>query len=274
MHSSQQQLAVLESSKFQLLTYRNVFKRIKFLCPFNIHNGHGLTNNTPVHLQVKLAKLLKTIVKDIFYLYNQHLRTSSRHQRHRKSPRPVFSHHPPALSTTFLQLSQCRIPTLFAVGSFYLHLNPGVHILWNSKTITYHDTVCSLMSHSCVTICLFSITICWWPTSSLALQWLQMGAIVSQITSLTIVFSTVISDADQRKHQSSASLAFVRGIHRGPVNSPHKWPITRKIFPFDDVIMAPIYQWELYPDSLQSKAFTRPVDRILSVNGDLPFKTN
>ena len=64
-----------------------------------------------------------------------------------------------------------------------------------------------------------------------------MGAIASQITSLTIVCSTVYSDADQRKHQSHASLAFVWGIHRGPVNSPHKWPVTRKIFPFDDVIM-------------------------------------
>ena len=53
-----------------------------------------------------------------------------------------------------------------------------------------------------------------------------MGAVASQITSLTIVYSTVYSDADQRKHQSSASLAFVRGIHRGPVNSPHKWPVT------------------------------------------------
>ena len=64
-----------------------------------------------------------------------------------------------------------------------------------------------------------------------------MGAITSQITSLTIVYSILYSDADQRKHQSSASLAFVRGIHRGPVNSPHKWPVTRKIFPFYDVIM-------------------------------------
>ena len=45
------------------------------------------------------------------------------------------------------------------------------------------------------------------------------------------------SDADQIKHQSSASLAFVWGIHRSPVNSPHKWPVTRKMFPFDDVIM-------------------------------------
>ena len=64
-----------------------------------------------------------------------------------------------------------------------------------------------------------------------------MGAIASQITSLTIVYSIVYSDVNQRKHQSSASLAFVRGIHRGPVNSPHKWPVTRKMFPFDDVIM-------------------------------------
>ena len=64
-----------------------------------------------------------------------------------------------------------------------------------------------------------------------------MGTIASQITGLTIVYSIVYSDADQRKHQSSASLAFVRGIHRGPVNSPHKWPVPRKMFPFDDIIM-------------------------------------
>ena len=64
-----------------------------------------------------------------------------------------------------------------------------------------------------------------------------MDTIASQITSLTIVYSTVYSDADQRKHQSSASLALVRGIHRGPVNFPHRWPVTRKMFPFDDVIM-------------------------------------
>ena len=61
-----------------------------------------------------------------------------------------------------------------------------------------------------------------------------MGTIASQITSLTTVYSTVYLDADQRKHQSSASLAFVRGIYRGP----HKWPVTRKMFPFDDVIMS------------------------------------
>ena len=64
-----------------------------------------------------------------------------------------------------------------------------------------------------------------------------MGAMASQITRLTIVYSTVYLGADQRKHQSSAWLAFVQGIHQWPVNSPHKWPVTRKMFPFDDVIM-------------------------------------
>ena len=64
-----------------------------------------------------------------------------------------------------------------------------------------------------------------------------MGAAASQITSLTTVYSTVYSYVDQRKHQSSASLAFVQGIHRSPVNSPHKGPVTQKMFPFDDVIM-------------------------------------
>ena len=64
-----------------------------------------------------------------------------------------------------------------------------------------------------------------------------MGAMATQITSLPIVYSTVYSRRRSKKHQSSASLAFVRGIHRWPVNSPHKGPVTRKMFPFDDVIM-------------------------------------
>ena len=64
-----------------------------------------------------------------------------------------------------------------------------------------------------------------------------MSSMSSQITGVFIVRTTVHSGADQRKHQSSASLAFVRGIRGWPVNSPHKWPVTRKIFPLDDVIM-------------------------------------
>ena len=64
-----------------------------------------------------------------------------------------------------------------------------------------------------------------------------MGAMASQITCLTIAYLTVYSDADQRKHQSSASLAFVRGIHRRPVNSPHKWASNAENVSIHDVIM-------------------------------------
>ena len=94
-----------------------------------------------------------------------------------------------------------------------------------------------------------------------------MGAMASQITSLPIVYSTVYSGADQRKHQNSASLTFVWGIQRWPVNSPHKWPMTRKMVPFDDVIMLYIYTYILiitvkpiqhlafgYPDSSYCQA--------------------
>ena len=77
-----------------------------------------------------------------------------------------------------------------------------------------------------------------------------MNATASQITSLAIVYSSIYWDADLRKNPSSASLAFVRGIHRGPVNSPHKGAGTRKMFPFDDVIMTQTYgkvNQALYP---------------------------
>ena len=64
-----------------------------------------------------------------------------------------------------------------------------------------------------------------------------MGTMTSRITTVSIVYSTVCSGADQRKHQNSTSLAFVMGIHRWPVDSTHKGPVTRQMFPFDDVVM-------------------------------------
>ena len=64
-----------------------------------------------------------------------------------------------------------------------------------------------------------------------------MSVMASQLTSITIIYSTVYSGVDQRKHQSSASLAFMRGIHLWPVNSLHKRPVTRKMFSFDDAII-------------------------------------
>ena len=63
-----------------------------------------------------------------------------------------------------------------------------------------------------------------------------MSAMASQITGVSIVYSAVCSGAG-KKHQHSASLDFVRGTYRWPVNSPHKGPLTRKMFLCDDVIM-------------------------------------
>ena len=68
-----------------------------------------------------------------------------------------------------------------------------------------------------------------------------MGTMASQINSLTIVYSNVYSGADQRKHQSSASLAFITGFYVGNSRVANEFPaqraVTRKMFPFDDVIM-------------------------------------
>ena len=75
------------------------------------------------------------------------------------------------------------------------------------------------------------------PSNTLHYSDVIMSTMASQITSLRIIYSTIYSCANQRKHLSSASLVFGRGIHRWPVNSPHKRPVTRKMFPFDDVIM-------------------------------------
>ena len=64
-----------------------------------------------------------------------------------------------------------------------------------------------------------------------------MSAMASQIPRVSIVYSTICSGADKRKHQSSALLAFVRGIHRWLMNFLHKGPVTQKMFPIYDVMM-------------------------------------
>ena len=65
-----------------------------------------------------------------------------------------------------------------------------------------------------------------------------MGAMASQTIGVSIVCLTVGSSVHQRKHQSTASQAFVRRIPWWPEDSPHKGPVTREMFPFDDVIMS------------------------------------
>ena len=74
-----------------------------------------------------------------------------------------------------------------------------------------------------------------------SLQWSHNGRDGVKISSITIVYSTVYSGTEQRKYQSSASLAFLREIHRWPVNFLHKGPVTREILQFDDVIMFDLY---------------------------------
>ena len=65
----------------------------------------------------------------------------------------------------------------------------------------------------------------------------MMSTMASEIAGILIICSTVGSGADQRKHQSSGSLAYMKGIQQWPVASPHKGPIISKMFPFDDVII-------------------------------------
>ena len=96
-----------------------------------------------------------------------------------------------------------------------------------------------------------------------------MSGMASQITILRIVYSPVYPGADQRKHQSPASLAFVRGIHRGLVNSPHKWPVTRKLFPLDDVIMRSEKQ---SPEDRDKPASTYL--HVLALSGQSLWQTN
>ena len=96
------------------------------------------------------------------------------------------------------------------------------HLYWCSAQVTNrHDIECVVHKHYNDVI---------------------MSAMASQLTSLTIVYSSVYSGADQRKHQSSASLAFVRGIRRWPVNSLHQRQVTREMFSFDDVIMCVLFR--------------------------------
>ena len=129
----------------------------------------------------------------------------------------------------------------YVVVKFYIHRNQVVHdhacgvvsCVLKSFVVLSTDAPCSIKS-LLPWLLYTEHRQLWFP-----LQWRHnviMGAMASQITSLAIFYSTVFSGADQRKHQSSASLAFVWGVHRSPVFW-HKWPVTRKMFLFDYVIM-------------------------------------
>ena len=104
-----------------------------------------------------------------------------------------------------------------------------------------------------------------------------MDPMASHVNGVSVVYQTVCSNGDQRKHQSSVSLTFVRGIHRSPVNSPHIEPVTQKMFPFDDWrhhdrgMFIPHFihtQWPKNKDELLS---IRPATQRISYKSDHTF---
>ena len=84
-----------------------------------------------------------------------------------------------------------------------------------------------------------------------------MSMMPSQFISVAIVYSTICWRTGQRKQWSSASLAFVRGIHRWPANSPHEGPVTRRMFPFDDIITDQQFSLALERGISDPKFFTQ-----------------
>ena len=78
-----------------------------------------------------------------------------------------------------------------------------------------------------------------------------MSSMTSQINGVSSVWLTICSGADHRNHKSSVSLEFLKGIHRWLMDSPHKGPVMRRIFPFDDVIMQfchnDVIKWKDFP---------------------------
>ena len=109
-----------------------------------------------------------------------------------------------------------------------------------------------------------------WHRSVHVLQWRHNECDRVWITSLLIVYWTIYSRADQRKQQSLALLAFVRGIHRWPVKSPHIGPVTPKMFPFDDVII----DWNILVHTSEFSEGTRSIPwqmSFLSTSHRQPF---
>ena len=120
--------------------------------------------------------------------------------------------------------------------------SPDKTIIWTCKSICHwhpikyvHGIFCELLSGECVIV----FHVIYLPIDVFADHYSDViiNAMASQITGFSIAYSIVCPGADESKHQSSASLAFVRGTHRWPLDSPHKAPVKRKMFPFDDVII-------------------------------------
>ena len=129
------------------------------------------------------------------------------------------------LSCEFRGVSGCLLFSSLVSVSCALHLA----LLYNSSHITTQPL--KTMSESDREVCKVAFS-CY--NSDII-----MSAMTSQIAGVSIVCSTICSGAHQKKnkHRSSTSLTVVRGIHRCPMDSPYKGPVTRKMLLFDDVVM-------------------------------------
>ena len=99
-----------------------------------------------------------------------------------------------------------------------------------------------------------------------------MSTMASQFTSVSIVCTTLCVGANQRKPQSSVSLAFVRGSHWWAVNSPHKGPLARKTFPSDEGIMRHLYNYKIYSMRVWQTWWILE-DDIITLTMDIPTKS-
>ena len=151
------------------------------------------------------------------------------------------------MHNTFLSIGSSHDITCFWMISIFRTERVRWHIMINIQTdvwawnmplnLQLYKYYCNITDTK--TTCI-SILLIWLQTDEC--RWhhysdVIMSAMAPQITSLTTVYSTIYSDADQRRHQIFAAQAFMRRIHRCPVNSPHKCPVTRKMFPFHDIFM-------------------------------------
>ena len=148
---------------------------------------------------------------------------------------------------------RCRIPLLWS-NMYLITMNFILWVWYSWATVegiasirNYIHTLCACnysSMHYTYTTLLYYYTMHWFISYLSVKRPLKhyngviMSAMASKTTGVSIVYSTICSNVDQRKHQSSVSLAFVRGIYRWPVISPQRGPVTRKMFPFDDVIMS------------------------------------
>ena len=174
-----------------------------------------------------LNGVLLSLIAWVTFWINSRIYNDMRHSA------PVTS----LLRTTF-SLHNVSAGWPLAVGNFVLWLELSEYWVTSSMTspcfTIFRTKDCTLSSCYITTNSLQNI----YDINHIALQWRHNGRDdVSNHQPYDWLLNRLFRRI-QKKHESSASLAVVRGIHRWPVNSPLKWPITRKMFPFDDVIMA------------------------------------